>query len=422
MNIKIITPIILVTCLTSCMLKKIQKESHTVCNSNANKQIVILMDGTSNRPKKDTNLNTNICKLKSIVNPNVPFFYIDGVGAKGKLYGMMLGVGISRRVKHTYRYLGENYKKGDSISLFGFSRGAYSCRILSNLIYTAGIPDLTKILCKNKNKIVKLYYKHYLGNYSKEERKYRILKALAKWNKKNPTQQIALSSLNSIDIFILGLFDTVEALGTPDYSEMDFIFPNKNHLNQLDNIKHAYHAVSLDDNRANIFTPILLSTNEIADKNTCNDHSSRIQEVWFSGSHLNVGGGARENFDISNTSLNWMLAKTKEYNIFKDILYNENNTLPVKNMQKSIFWRILYKRKNRNIVKYYETSKDKFPVLNVHESVIKRLENGDIPDFKMYRKNKKDWYDQAPFNSCFTKQFGQRIFKDCNCIQVIKTK
>ena len=103
----------------------------------------VFMDGTNNKfNSRIQNKNSNVKRMYDLKRPEFSSIYIEGVGTNKKAAGLILGIGTKARVVKAYTYLTERYtSSNDSIYLFGFSRGAYSCRILSNLIYTAGILD-----------------------------------------------------------------------------------------------------------------------------------------------------------------------------------------------------------------------------------------------------------------------------------------
>ena len=45
--------------------------------------------------------------------------------------GLAIGLGLATNVKNLYTFLCRNYQPGDNIYLFGFSRGAFTVRILA---------------------------------------------------------------------------------------------------------------------------------------------------------------------------------------------------------------------------------------------------------------------------------------------------
>lgn len=420
--LKGILSLIVTISFTSCMFNPVyEKRPDKKTNYKRSHVFAVFMDGTSNKPKAIAIKNTNIYELKTITNPDVPSYYIEGVGNEAKILGMGFGLGVSRRVRMTYQFLAENYDLNDTLCLFGFSRGAYSCRILSNMIYVAGIPNLRNIKSdKIKEKIIRKLYQNYRGNYTVKERKERITKFVNEWNSKNEDYRITVDTNNTIKIDFMGLFDTVEALAAPNYSEV-FSNVNKNHLDQIENINKVCHAIALDDNRSHVFTPVLIGTRSLQESTT-KKINDVVEEVWFSGCHTDIGGSQTSYPENRNTSLNWMISKSKPLRLFKDdAKYIEYPYNPVKNMQEDIEWLLLYRKNNRSIVNYYYDGGCNKKI-KIHESVIKRLEVGAAPEFKVFKRDTLDWFDKLPFSKCFIKEGKKRIFKkDCDCIEVVKT-
>ena len=122
---------------------------------NKTRDLVIFFDGTSN----DEGSHTNIAKLHNLVTlqnrSDISTTYIKGVGTGTKIIGMAMGWGIGDDVREAYLYLIDNYdhKYKDRISIFGFSRGAYTARILASLLYVAGIPDVKHLTQKRKRSV-----------------------------------------------------------------------------------------------------------------------------------------------------------------------------------------------------------------------------------------------------------------------------
>jgi uncharacterized protein (DUF2235 family) len=404
------------------------------------KDITVFIDGTAFKPSDSSNiykLNQSLKQRKNILS-----FYTVGVGAgpDAKSPGQFLGVGLSKDVQNAYRFIAQNYSKTrkDRIHLFGFSRGAYTCKILTNLIHTAGLIDLENIESdKLQNKLIKKLYKTYLSKKNAEERKEDINIVIAKWEKK---LDIKIKRRFNVEITTLNLFDTVEALGAPDNS-FNPCCPNKNHLEQFCNVKKVNHAVSLDDNRARIFTPILASCSCISN---CKNRSldDFVNEVWFAGAHSDVGGGYKNekgemDDDLAKIPLKWMLNNFIGYNLFNNNLLVEETNANAKIHDAEIDYGPAFKRRNRHIYKYHkyisEYNQGKY---KIHRSVIERLENGLIPVFKHYeRQNEsldangnhvhtqncsKDWFEDKPFDKCFRKtDKGFQFLETCDTIEVV---
>src|SRR5512138_2215327 len=123
----------------------------------ANKNIVICSDGTGNTAIKGR--GTNVFKIFEAVDiyghwtnpalrPQVAI-YDDGVGTESfkplRLLSGAFGWGLGRNIRQLYTELVRVYEPGDSIYLFGFSRGAFTVRSLAGFIGICGILDRAKL-------------------------------------------------------------------------------------------------------------------------------------------------------------------------------------------------------------------------------------------------------------------------------------
>lgn len=438
LNYQKIGILLIVILVSSC--KAIPPEINIPDPYSKAKDITVFIDGTAFKPAD----SSNIYKLKQNLKQrkDLQSFYTVGVGAgpDAKHAGQFLGVGLSKDVQNAYQFICQNYSKtqNDRIHLFGFSRGAYTCKIIANLIYTAGLLDLSEIRDeKHQRQLIKKLYKAYLGNKTVEERKRDINLVILKWEDK---LDIKIKRRSHIDIETLNLFDTVEALGAPDNS-FNPCCPNKNHLEQFCNVKKVNHAVSLDDNRARIFTPVLASCSCISD---CKNRSldDFVNEVWFAGAHSDVGGGYKnEKGEMDNAlayiPLKWMMDNLTDYNLFNKELIVDDTHLTATIHDAEIDYGPAFKRRNRHIYKYHkyisEYNKGKF---KVHRSVIQRIERGLIPVFKHYERQKeskdemgkhlhnescsKDWFETAPLDKCFKKTGkGFQFIETCDSIEIV---
>jgi len=118
-------------------------------------------------------------------------------------------------VQEAYRFICENYSKTtrDKLYIFGFSRGAYTGQILTNLIYTAGIIDLDSIASdQEKKQLIRKIYRAYLGDRTYTERKNKIDNVIRKWEWKHHT---GIDRKHNVMVEVLGMFDNVEALAAP---------------------------------------------------------------------------------------------------------------------------------------------------------------------------------------------------------------
>ena len=88
-----------------------------------------------------------------MTDPKVPTqprqfaFYDNGVGnlvfKPLAAFGGALGVGLARNVRDLYAFVCRTYEPGDKIYAFGFSRGAFTIRVLIGLMMHEGLVPTT---------------------------------------------------------------------------------------------------------------------------------------------------------------------------------------------------------------------------------------------------------------------------------------
>jgi len=381
----------------SCGIKKSTAYIPTQLFDNSRK-LAVFLDGTANNESSYTNVSKlyNLTSLQH--NPNVSALYLKGVGNGADLLGIITGSGIKREVCNGYLYLAENYnhERKDEIYLFGFSRGAYASRILAGLIYVAGIVDMKTIPKKERLKFVKKIFDAHKKGVDLEERRKNVV-------------QVTGQNINPQDykIEFMGLWDTVALLGVPKYNE-EYYNPNNRYFDQLCNVKKAVQALSLNDNRSTIFTPILLTQKKLT--LTCSNIKAEdvATEVWFFGAHSDVGGGAR-NTNISGVSLNWMINQLKDYELLpKHSVVYENPFDKTNNPSKG-FTRLFYPRSSRKLSSLVSIKGYKNEKLNIHQSVLDRLkvslQTYEINLIKIFsecfEKNNNGGYDYIEESDCF---------------------
>ena len=119
------------------------------------RNIIICCDGTGNEISENI---SNVLKLYRCLRktektqPRQLVFYDPGVGTLARpdpwhklkqdfnaILGLATGYGLDDNVLAAYDFLVHNYQEGDQIYLFGFSRGAYTVRVLAGLIHKVGL-------------------------------------------------------------------------------------------------------------------------------------------------------------------------------------------------------------------------------------------------------------------------------------------
>ena len=113
------------------------------------KAIVLFSDGTGNSSAKL--FKTNVWRMYEAVDLGPAAadrrqqisYYDDGVGTSAfkplAVLGGVFGYGLKRNVLDIYRYACRNYETGDDIYAFGFSRGAFTMRLVVALIASQGL-------------------------------------------------------------------------------------------------------------------------------------------------------------------------------------------------------------------------------------------------------------------------------------------
>lgn len=415
--------VLIMAFLQSCRGVKTLPSDHTAFQERERPHMLaIFMDGTRDKPHTKEWRNSHIKTIHSLAFPGIRSLYVEGVGAGNRLAQAARAHTTNDRILKAYRFLTEHYQPGDSICLFGFSRGANQCRILSGFIYSTGIIDLKKIKKESdKQQLLFDLYEVYLDTVGAPGKKIKMAQFINQWNRLRTGEEVAYDTSGRTMIELLALWDTVEAFEVKDRRETTTPLPE--HLNQLYNVKKLIHAVSLDDNRAFNYTPVLATHKDVSLR-PYQDLNAIVEEVWFNGSHKDVGGGVRnrKRAQLTGISLKWMLSRLKPYHLFRDTMPRINTFGKVNDMRGNRFLRLLSPGDTlRGIDKYWASMNPAWNDhrIKVHRSIIDRLAAGAVQEFKM-KNGRLDWYDWEPFNKCFVKEGRKRILrKDCSCIEVV---
>lgn len=275
------------------------------------KNIVLLSDGTGNGAAKAN--KTNVWRLYDALDlhrPDQIAFYDDGVGSQEflplKILGGVFGWGLKRNVREMYKYLCRSYEEGDRIYLFGFSRGAFTVRMLAGMIDFCG-------LCRNDSTELDLD-KKAKQNYNAFRSKFGS-GLLTQGIRRFLGRDKPLEGARYPDIELIGVWDTVDAYGLPidelaivwDKLVYPLYFPDQK---LSPKVKKACHALSTDDER-HTFHPVLWDESQerrlVAENKVT---PRRIEQVWFSGVHSDVGGGYPKQ-TLALVALDWMIAKVE---------------------------------------------------------------------------------------------------------------
>jgi hypothetical protein len=201
------------------------------------------------------------------------------------------------------------YKEGDKIYIFGFSRGAFTARFLSRMIYKVGL------LSEGNEEMVPfaydLYQQYEMGKFEAQKnattpQATTATNGVAKGTETDPLlhkdcaghdeQQRKRQKLNAfkatfcrsegtanlgVKVHFLGMFDCVSSV-----TVLDNPFGKPPVPVSVDGTAHhVRHAVAVDEHRVKFKAALLQQDNVHPDA------QEDIKEVWFPGNHGDVGGG-----------------------------------------------------------------------------------------------------------------------------------
>lgn len=269
----------------------------------AARHIVICFDGTWNHRdqiEKGLSVPTNVYRLwdvlagsqvegqstatldKRLGSPagtaQIALYYggIGNPGESSKLrewIGGATGLGEGAIRDRAYKDLITLYQPGDTLYVFGFSRGAASARMFTECIEKRGMPERAVTLSV-AGRVLSVFRQEPLPNHIGAPGKVRIRE--------------------------LGIWDTVGSFVVARRS-FQKILPGKS-LDVSWVVDRAIHMVAIDETRI-AFEPTLLNQ----------DSTNKRQEVWFSGVHSNVGGGHSDQ-RLADITLEYLMQHLQDRN------------------------------------------------------------------------------------------------------------
>jgi uncharacterized protein (DUF2235 family) len=282
------------------------------------RNIVLFSDGTGNSASKL--FKTNVWRLYQTLDlqpiagePTQLPYHDDGVGTSSlglfALLGGAFGYGLKRNVLDLYCFLSRHYQDGDQIYAFGFSRGAFTIRVLVGLIANQGIVQ-AKTEIERRWLANQAFWAYLEDRHCRSGRRGPLspfFLKMRKWLGLSPATRLPLVRLSDQrQIRFLGLWDTVSAYGGSPLTIplIDCFYPVRFADHQLTkHVVRACHALALDDERRSFHPEIWDESQE--------DERRRISQVWFAGMHSNVGGSYPDD-GMSLTSLLWMIDQARE--------------------------------------------------------------------------------------------------------------
>lgn len=194
-------------------------------------------------------------------------WYDSGVATTSNWIGNMtegfIGAGMEGNIIEAYNFVVLNWSPGDQIYCFGFSRGAYTARSIAGLISDIGICEPSKL--HEFHEIWELYKKNYKGErfhgsdawfdyldgVPEDDQNQTAAYGTEDFGWKNPPRGEWARTPESREIEVVGVYETVGALGIPEMRGVKFGWgPDK----------HGFHNVKLNPSKS-IVVATEISTN-----------------------------------------------------------------------------------------------------------------------------------------------------------------
>jgi len=251
---------------------------------------VVILDGTMSQLKDGCETNAGLTfKLlqEAGLQANLTVYYEAGIQWRdwSTTWDVMTGRGINRAIRRAYGVLASRYRPGDKIVLLGYSRGAFAVRSLAGVIGMVGLLKADHATVS----AIRTAYRHYEAGGTSE------------------TAGVFRDKfcLKGVEIEAVAVWDTVKALGL----RLPLVWRlsadrHAFHDHTLgDHVRNGFHALALDERRQ-AYAPVLWECRD--------DFEGRIEQVWFRGTHGDVGGQVGEfpaARPLANIPLVWMLER-----------------------------------------------------------------------------------------------------------------
>jgi uncharacterized protein (DUF2235 family) len=307
------------------------------------KNIVICCDGTGNEISENI---SNVLKLYRVLRktgktePHQVVFYDPGVGTLARpdpwrklwqdtitIFGLLTGYGLDDNVLASYQFLVQNYRDGDDIYLFGFSRGAYTVRVLAGLVHKIGLISPQQSNLAGAGLAAYKQFSSRAGQHEPGLDPKQFVDGGEESEQGAPAtrddqaaQFARILSTKWPTIKFVGVWDTIASVFVPR--------PDRLYLPSLQTLAFTRHnpsvkafrqAIAIDERRRMFRLhpwrqPQTFMRNRFSMTN--NEEPQDILQVWFAGVHADIGGGYPEKESgISKFPLLWMIEEAEKYGL-----------------------------------------------------------------------------------------------------------
>ncbi|TMM55162.1 DUF2235 domain-containing protein [Sulfitobacter sabulilitoris] len=251
---------------------------------------VIILDGTMSTLEPGQETNAGIAyRLCQEMGSALSIYYEPGLQWRDwrSARDVIIGRGINRQIRRAYGYLASRYRPGDKIYMMGYSRGAYAVRSLAGVIDRAGLLRAEHATERN----VRQVYRHYEMNATTD--------SATAFRRHHCHETVAIE--------MIGVWDTVKSLGLNAPVLWRLSVPHHAFHNHAlgPSVRNGFQALALNENRV-AYGPVLWTTDE--------DWPGRLEQVWFPGTHGDVGGqlgGYDVARPLANIPLVWLLRQAE---------------------------------------------------------------------------------------------------------------
>jgi uncharacterized protein (DUF2235 family) len=299
------------------------------------KKLVVCCDGTGNQVSEDI---SNVLKFYRMLrktdktDPQQIVYYDPGIGTlalpdpwtrfrqnAASALSLATGYGLNDRVLAAYRFLVEHYDEDDEIYLFGFSRGAYTVRVLAAMLHKVGLvspaqQNLAEAALNAYQRSPEIIYPtstaadgSLMVDFGPERRDDRA------------AQFSRIVSVRWPVVRFLGVWDTVASIIVPRQKGKLPSLQELPHTRRNSSVQVFRHAIALDEFRR-MFRLHSWDEGQVQMHNrfsaTNNAFPQDSKQVWFAGCHGDVGGGYPEASSfLSKYPLLWMIGEAMEHGL-----------------------------------------------------------------------------------------------------------
>lgn len=304
------------------------------------KNIVVCCDGTGNEISENI---SNILKLYRVLRKTdrqQVVFYDPGVGTLARpnpwtklkqdtvtVLGLVTGYGLDDNVLKAYTFLINHYEEGDNIFLFGFSRGAYTVRVLAGLIHKVGLlsPEQCNLadaaLTAYKQASAAIVEREDVGAADTTPADGVEAGQAQPANRDDQASQFArIVSTRWPTIKFVGVWDTVASVIVPRPDRFYAFSLQKLAFTQHNpSVKVFRQAIAIDERRRMFRLepwkePQTFMHNRFSSTN--NAQPQDALQVWFAGVHADIGGGYPEKESgLSKFPLLWMINEAEKHGL-----------------------------------------------------------------------------------------------------------